>query len=252
MTILKTSLHKSLLVLALTSTPAFAFSTMNCLKDMIPLTDHGVFQRERKRVENPFFVNDKYLVFPEVEGGRLHGFYVYADDHAWYFDAVKDDAKTLKISDLTFKPEEGILELVGQPEGLETISLSYVPGYNPYESDSKGPVILGAAVLPVVGGLVTPKQPVQTVYYDPKRATEDELKAWVAKHTSGRKPAKVNSTVVNEKIVKLVSIEKPSQEQLWAPLKQELKLRKAWVKNNNLDEETFRRFGHVMETTCKQ
>jgi hypothetical protein len=225
---------------------------MSCLRDLIPITERGAFQRSRKSVERPFYVNDKYLVFPEVESGRLQGFFVYANDRAWYFDAIKIGSKTTKISDLTFKSEYGILELVAQPEGLETISIFYMPGYDPYESNSKNSVVIGSAVLPVVGSLVMPKPKVQTVYYNPKQAAKSDLQAWVAKHSGGRRPADVHSISVNQKLVKLVSTEKLGDHQLWAPLKQEFQLRKAWVKNNNLDEETFRRFGHVMETTCKQ
>lgn len=253
MTILKTSLRSSLLIFAAAaSSQAFAFSTMNCLRDLIPLTERGAFQRSRKSVERPFFVNDKFLIFPEIDNTRLQGFFVYANDRAWYFDAVKIGSRTTKISDLTFSRENGILELVAQPEGLETISIFYMPGYDPNESRSKNSVVLGSAVLPVVGSLVMTKPQAQPIYYNPKQATKEELQAWVAKHSGGRHPADIRSVVINQKLAKLVSTEKISGDQLWAPLKQEFNLRRAWVKNNNLDEETFRRFGHVMETSCKQ
>lgn len=235
------------------ASPAWAFNTLDCLRDLMPLTERGNFQPKRSNVEPPFFVDGGFLVFPEVVNKKLVGFFFYKGSKAWHFDAVKSaKGKTVAISNLKFSPATGMLQLVAQPEGLETVSLPYLPGYNPTEDNRDGAVVLGTSVLPVVGALVSRPDRAQLVYQDPRADADSRLKAWIHANSTGRRPAAVEDVKINKTIFHMLSLQSVNDERLWQPLKEELRLRQSWIKTSNLDEATFRKFNGVLQTSCKE
>lgn len=231
---------------------ASAASTYDCLRELMPLTERGNYQPKRKSVEAPFVVDGNYLVFPDISGGQLSGFYFYKGSQAWHFDAVVVNGKKKQISELQYKNEIGMIKLVAQPEGLETVALYYMPGYDPYSGNKEGPVMLGASVLPVVGALVSRPNKAKLHYVDPKQATDDRLKAWIFNQSTGRKPASADDIKLNQTLMHMASQEKMDESALWKPIKEELYLRRNWLKISNLDDATFRKFTHAMQTTCKE
>ena len=77
-----------LFLIVLVSAEASAFSSYDCLRELMPITDRATLQNKRQEVEAPFVVQDKYLVFPEVSNGTVSGFYFYGPKGAAYYDAV--------------------------------------------------------------------------------------------------------------------------------------------------------------------
>src|SRR4051794_37258385 len=123
MMILKTSQLSALCLALFSGIPAYALNRFDCLRELMPITDRAVLQKKRKGFEEPFPVNTKYLVFPEVGGGNVVGFYVYDRENAWYYDSVEQDktpagSRQTAIENLTFDGAKGMLELVAQPNGL--------------------------------------------------------------------------------------------------------------------------------------
>ncbi|NJL24396.1 MAG: hypothetical protein HC902_03980 [Calothrix sp. SM1_5_4] len=229
-------------------------NTFDCLRDLIPLTERALIRSQRKSVEEPFIIGGKYIVFPEVAGGKIAGFFVYDRAGAWHYDAVeeKPDGERKAIADLAPDAALGVLELVAQPRGLETLTIRYLPGFNPNESVKSGPVALGVSVLPVVGAFVSRPEQKKIAYYDPGQASDADLKRWLAERSSGRRPAENQEAPLNRTIQRLVSRKGREGNALWAPLKQELELRKNWIKTHNLDEATFKSLTRIMDTTCRE
>src|SRR5262249_39548908 len=159
---------------------------------------------------------------------------------AAFYDAVDKSGKVVHIGDLVFKKDEGVYELVAQPGGLETVTVQYLPGFRLVPSGRDGPVILGASVLPVIGAFVSRPVLDRTAYVDPKNINEMVIKKWMTERWEGRKPASVEDVPVHTTILKLKSVQAKATEDLWKPLKAELKLRKAWIQTHNLDEQAFK------------
>jgi hypothetical protein len=251
MMILKTSLL-NLLFLLIGAPQAFAFNEFDCLRDMLPVTAHGSFQSRRKGFEQPFMVDDSHMVFPEVQKKVVTGFYLYTRDGGWYYDAVQaGDKPPEPISALNQKGKV-LYQMVVQPAGLETVTLYYMPGFDARETNSEGPVMLGASVLPVVGAFVSRPEKTDFVYQNPTSVSEDELKSWVYRNMGGRKPAAASKIALSRSIVKLATKVPKSEAALYAPMKSELELREKWTEDRNLDDQTFRSLSRVMQTTCKR
>jgi hypothetical protein len=142
--------------------------------------------------------------------------------------------------------------MVAQPKGLETVTIFFMPGFDAKLTNQDGPVMLGASVLPVVGAFVSRPEKTDWVYQNPKQIGEDELKNWVHRNMGGRKPASPEEVVLSKRIVKLRTKTEKAQDALYAPLKNELSLREKWVESRNLDDQTFRNFNRVLQTTCNR
>lgn len=237
-----------LLALLFYTGAAAASDPYSCVRDLMPITELAAHQVHRSGVEKPFTLLQKYIVFPEVTRGRLSGFFVYSDDKAWYYDSVEGGQRLsdLKESDLK------MYDLVAQPNGLETLTISYLPGYRMGKSIRGGPVVLGASVLPVFGAVISPSnRDLRMVYHNPSDSSEDELKEWFYSHAS-RKPASVKDVQVRRQLLHLATLAPKRGEKLWEPLRAELKVRKAWVKTHNVDEASFRKLARLMDTTCRE
>lgn len=248
---MKTSRLSALLIAAGFSLPAGALNRFDCLRDLMPITEHGIFLHKRKGVEDPFAVsNGKYIVFPEISGYRVSGFYIYNNKGGWFYDAVEVSGKRRPLKELEFDSNHGIYELTAQPDGLETVSVQYLPGFDPKESDKEGPVMLGSSVLPVVGAMISRPAQRKVAYHNPAGAYEADLKKWMAHHHTGRSPASAKTIEITRSIFKM----HPSEQKrdIWAPLDTELKLRKEWIKTRNLDEQTFRDFNRLLQTSCAE
>lgn len=198
--ILKTKALRSLKLFALLISfrvGAEGFNTFDCLRDMMPLTAHGIYQKLRKNVEKPFMVGTKYIVFPEVISRKLSGFYVYDSAGAYFYDTIEtrteEGTTALPIAGLELKPERPLYQMVAQPAGLETVTIYYMPGYNAFESNTNGPVALGTAILPVIGALISRPEQYDYVYESPKDATDNRLHEWMAKENAGRSIASVGA-----------------------------------------------------------
>lgn len=237
---------------------ASAFNTFECVRDLLPVTDRASFQSKRQGVEEPFLLNDKYLVFPEVSNGTVSGFYFYGPKIAVFYDAIEikgTRSVTRYIGDLKFRPSEGIYEMVAQPTGLETVTVSYLPGYQMASSGRGGPVMLGSSVLPVIGAFVSRPAMHKAAYSNPSFANESDVKRWVAARSpnpGGRQPAAADKTEVVKTIVRLKTLHPKQEDELWRPLKQELKFRQDWIKTRNLDEKSFKQLTLIMEGSCKE
>lgn len=250
MMILKTSLL-SLIFLIVNAPQAFAFSEFDCLRDMLPVTSHGSFQAKRKGVEQPFMVDDNHMVFPEVANKVVTGFYIYTREGGWYYDSVQAPDKPGEPISALNQRGKVLYQMVAQPGGLETVTLYYMPGYDARETNQEGPVMLGSSILPVVGAFVSRPEKTEFVYQNPKEVSEDELKAWVYRNMSSRKPASASKIALTKMIVKLSVQNSKDGDAVLEPMKHELTLRRQWSENRNLDDQTFRSLTRVMQTTCK-
>lgn len=249
MMILKTSLL-SLILVAFISVDAWAFNEFDCLRDMLPVTSHGTFQSKRKGVEPPFMIEDKYMVFPEVRAKKVTGFYIYDHDNAWYFDAIQSgQAPAEPIASLNQKGKV-LYQMVVQPNGLETLTIYYMPGFDARRTNQNGAMVLGASVLPVVGAFVSRPEKADYFYQNPSSFSDDELKGWVFHNMSGRKPASANQVSLNKQMVKLIAKSAKVKDDLYGPLKRELELREKWIESKNLDDQTFKSFNRALQTTC--
>lgn len=257
---MKTNPHKILFLAVLSglALEASALNTFECVRDLLPATDRASFNTKRVGVEEPFLVNDKFLVFPEVTNGTVSGFYFYGPKVAAYYDAVEIKGKKSsirQIGDLVFRASEGVYDMVAQPSGLETVTVPFLPGYQSGSSGRNGPVMLGSSVLPVIGAFVSRPAMTKTYYHNPGAANESDIKRWVAARMpseGGRKPAMNEEGTVNRTIVHLRTVQNKSEEDLWRPLKHEFKLRREWIKSHNLDEKSFKQLSLIMEGSCKE
>ncbi len=248
---LKTSLL-NLIVLLIGAPQAFAFNEFDCLRDMMPVTAHGSFQPKRKGVEQPFMLDDTHMVFPAVEKKVVTGFYLYTRDSGWYYDAVQEGKKAPEPISALNQKGKMLFQMVAQPEGLETVTIYYMPGFDARETNSEGPVMLGASILPVVGAFVSRPEKAEFVYHNPVQVSEDELKGWVHRNMNGRKPAMASQIKLTRVMVKLTTANAKDQNAVLDPMKNELSLRQKWVEARNLDDHTFRSLSRVMQTTCKR
>ncbi len=258
--ILKTNRLKAitLFILAGLAPQASALNIFDCVKDLMPVTDRASFHTKRVGVEEPFLANDKFLVFPEVSNGIVSGFYFYGTNTAVYYDAIEikgTKSETRYIGDLAFRARDGMFEMVAQPSGLETVTVSYLPGYQSNSSGRSGPVMLGASVLPVIGAFVSRPAMVKRAYHDPSASNETDVKKWIAARTttgSDRMPASVDNVTINKTIARLKTLHGKSADDVMKPLKTEFKLRRDWVKSRNLDEKSFKQLSLIMEGSCKE
>jgi hypothetical protein len=229
-----------------------ALDAFECVRDLLPITAQAAFQGHRKDVEKPFMLSDKYMVFPEVRKGSVTGFFVYAAGNAWYYDSVeiKDAAeKSRPLGDLKRTGEFSLYSLVAQPQGLETIVLQFMPAFVNRETNGGGPVMLGASVMPVVGAFISrPNEQLSAAYRNPAEVDEASLKKWVSEHSS-RRPT--SAMELDHQLLHLATKRTKSKNELWEPILNEIKVRREWVQNHNLDEKSFQQLGRLMESTCK-
>ena len=235
---------------------AFALETFECVRDLIPITEQAAFQSKRKQVEKPFMASEKYMAFPQVIKDAVTGFFLYSSGHAWYYDSVESaDPSVIEtprsIADLKRTNQFTLFNLVVQPTGLETVTLQYMPGFGNNETTQGGPVILGSSLMPVVGAFMSrTNEQLAVVFRNPREVDNDDLKRWVYEHLS-RKPAAEGDITIEHQLLHLATRKELTKAELWRPMMDELKLRKVWVQNHNLDEDTFKKFSRIMETTCK-
>ncbi len=243
-----------LAVSAIVASP-HAFGTYNafeCLRDIMPITDRAAVQNKRGDVEEPFLVNNKFIVFPEVSNLVVTGFFFYGQKGAAYYDAAEVKGSLKSIGDLAFKKDDGIYELIAQPEGLETVTVHYLPGFKLAPGGKNGPMVLGATVLPVIGAFVSRPDMIKVAYQNPKEVNDIVVKKWMSESMGERRPASVDDIKLNATILRLKTIQEKSHEDLWKPFKHELRLRKNWIQTHNLDEKAFKQLSLILEGTCKE
>lgn len=230
---------------------AFASKSFECLRALIPVTDRAVLQSKRVGVEEPFLVNDKYIVFPAIDGKAVVGFYFYSAAGAKFYDAVDINGQTKTLVDLEFKRDHGVYDLIAQPAGLETVTVPYLPGFRYTIRKGGGPVVLGTSVLPVLGALVSRPNLESTSYHNPDDVNSNDLKRWVVDRQGDRAPASLDNVEIKRTILKLKTVAEKSREDLWSPIRTELHLRKTWIKTHNLDEKAFKQLSLAMDGSCK-
>jgi len=254
MMILKTNRLKlaALILIAVSGATASAYDTFACVRDLLPVTEAASFQVHRKGFEKPFMLSERFMAFPSISNDVVTGFFIYSADHAHHYDSVQNpDGSLTPLAALRRTNPNTLYQLVAQPDGLETVTLKYMPGYGQGESVKSGPVILGSSVLPVVGSFMSrTNAPLKVIYHNPMGLDEEVLKQWVYDHST-RRPANVQQLELDHQILHLATKTELDDKTLWAPLKRELELRKAWIQSHNLDEETFREFSRIKETSCK-
>jgi hypothetical protein len=231
-----------------------ALSRYECLRDFMNVADRGAFHVQRKFFEGPRLLQGKYIVFPEVGAGRVTGFFLYDEKSAWYFDGVELGGRAVEMGEVKADSQLGVLMMTAQPNGLETVTVPFLPGFSLYDSDTDGPVALGSSVLPVVGAFVSRPGQRKISYYDPSQSTDTEVMDWLGRHTSPRGPAAAGGDGGKKELprtlVKMVVMHAKTGDALWLPLKTELKIRRAWVQGHNLDQQTFKKLRRAMESSC--
>lgn len=255
MMILTKSLRKisAIVFLLLSGGPVRALVLFDCVRDIMPLTEAASSKSKRSGVEKPFLVDGKYLVFPEVRERKLTGFFIYLRDQAWFYDSVEKIAPASGITALKALPlfENQVYKMVVQPDGLETLTLEYMPGFLVEGEKRSASEVLGASVLPVVGAFVSRPKPRLEVYNSPADAREDDLRTWVSERQT-RRPANAAPVEVPRMMVRLINTTPKSKEALWAPLKAEHVLRKNWIQEHNLDQSSFRQLSALMTGACRE
>ncbi len=222
--ILKTKALNLFILLTTLNAGAEGFKTFECLRDMMPLTDRGSFQRTRVGVERPFVSGGKFIVFPEVVAKKVTGFYVYDAKGAYYFDSISSRENGVlqikAIGSLTRSQQFPIYQMTAQPGGLETVTIFFTPGLNFGQTNSAGPVYIGASVMPVIGALISRPDQYNYVYEDPTEVPEERLAAWIAHEQRGRGPASAEPRAPMARQIVSLSTKSPKQEaQLWPPLR---------------------------------
>lgn len=262
MMILKTKLGKLpglLLGLAVSASPARALDRVACLRDLLPATERGRGQIKRAGLGEPFLANTLDIVIPARQGRQVTGFYLYRGTRAWFYDhAVNARAVRTRIRDLRFVASDGIYDLVAHPEGVETVSIPFLPEFDPMEKEAAGPVMLGSSILPVIGAFVSRPDREDTAYINPRTLVPDDLQAWARRHGGGRSPAAAQSTAtaaastepLPTTILRLEATEMPTAD-LWRPLENELRARRAWVQTHNLDQQSFVVLTRAMAGACR-
>lgn len=257
MMILKTNQLKHYLLitgLLVLTDPVLAGSRFDCLRDLVPITDRASLGSQRKNVEAPFFINNNsHLVFPEVNKDLVTGFFLYGKKGAWYYDSIEESQGKLTPIKVLKPVDRAVYELVAQPDGLETVAILFLPGFRGSKRNKDGPVVLGASVLPVVGALVSRPEQSQNLYSDPAKASDDEISRWLRSHSYSRSPAGLDGDGKPIRtLARLATANPKDQKSLWAPIENEFKLRRNWVKTHNLDEQSFRALSRAMDTTCRE
>jgi hypothetical protein len=97
--------------------------------------------------------------------------------------------------------------------------------------------MLGSSVLPVLGAIVSRPESYDFVYRNPEPML-------------GRSPANAPSLPVE--MVALKTVSPKTQKRLWQPLYDELRLRKTWIKEHNLDEVTFKDLSRALDSSCRE
>lgn len=212
-------------------------SPFTCLRELMTVTDRGSFQRQRKDVETPFIREDRYIIFPEVVKKNVTGFFVYDEKNAYYYDTAVMGVESKKETPIAQLKAKKIFQMTVQPSGLDTLTIFYQPGFESEVATKDGPVMLGSSVLPIIGAVVSRPESYDYSYRVPEVS-------------GGRGPA--SASVVPTQMVSLKTKSPKSVERLWQPLNDELRLRKNWVKSNNLDEATFKNLSRIMDTTCRE
>lgn len=234
---------------------AGALDAFECVRDLMPITEAAAFQSKRQSVERPFMASPQFMVFPEVGSVGLTGFYIYSQGKAWYYDSTRARRSRVPaqpITDIKVDAEHTLLELVAQPLGLESVILRYLPGFGVKETTRSGPVMLGSSVLPVIGALVSRSdEQLRLIYNNPDEFSETELKQWIHSR-SARRPANAKDIQIHRKMLQLSTLNSKTGEALWKPLKDELRLRKLWVQEHNLDEDSFKKLSLVLQSSCKE
>ncbi len=229
---------------------------VRCLIEMMPISDRLSLGTARKNIEAPFVLRDRYVVFPAVKAKKVVGFYIYSDKKASYYDSVEVDLGATRVqrdlAKLEFSADHGVFDLITQHDGLETISIEYLPGFDPSTTDSTGAAVLGASVLPVVGAFVSRPNQEKISYYNPKKATEAEIQNWVYSQMQGsRRPANASDLPAVEKTVLKLKVKgRMSKDELLRPLREEIKIRRNWLKTNNLDEKTWSELNRILSMGC--
>ena len=200
---------------------------VECLRDLIPITDNVSYRMRRAGVERPFVVSGKFVVFPEVQGAQLTGFYIYTDKSKKYYDAVMGKKS---VADLA---AGFVYDLVAQPDGLETVTVSYTPQMSQQSSRTPSSAAVGSSMLPVVGVLVEfqENRKAKAIYNDPSKLSQ--------------------TAAFDRKLMQLSTKKSKSSADLLSPLRAELKIRKDWIQRANLDNESFKQLNKVLQTTCK-
>ena len=238
---------------------AEGFNTFECLRDLLPATDRGSYQSDRNQVERPFVINNKYIVFPEIKGRGLTGFFLYDRLGAYYYDSIEAKGaagnKITPIAELSAAKDKTLYQMVVQPGGLETVTIYYMPGFDSKETNASGPVVLGTSVLPVIGAFVSRPDQYDSVYQNPSAVPDGRLKEFISAGQS-RRPASASKEApalkIDRKIVSLGSRKIKDNARLWQPLKDELALRRDWIKKTNLDAKTSRDIARPLNGPCKQ
>lgn len=195
-----------------------SYNVIDCLRELIEISDHGVF-KNRKGFEQPVSLSREFLAFPEIRNNKLNGFYIYNRDAAFYYDAVEfPDGQRVAIKELAYKEEVGIYRMTAQPLGLETVSIDYLPGFDPDKNGRQ--------------------------YNSPALQPERVVKKWMFPE---QKDAEIKHT-----LLRLLSQGSKTPEQLWAPVHEEKKMRRSWIQRHNLDQAAFRNLNRVLEGVCRE
>ena len=233
-----------------------------CLKTLLPLTKDRADVIRPDGTEPPFMINENYLAFAAAEKGRVAGFYVYDHDQAWYYDTVERPGGApgrTPLKALRADRDSGVIELTAQPNGLETIAISHLPGFGPnflaVEATYANTAILGASVLPVVGAFIPHPKGRDLAYHDPRRVKPRDLETWFTRQglvATERTSTSDHEGSIARTILKLAVGTAKTPRELWAPLDREIERRRAWVKQNNIDLVTFGGLNKAMQNGCRQ
>ena len=105
--------------------------------------------------------------------------------------------------------------------------------------------------MPVIGALVSRPEQYDYVYQNPHDLPEERLQAWsIQQKSSGRSPA--SETPIRRQLVSLSVRISKNEKELWRPLHDELRLRREFVRDSNIDDQTFKGLNRVMSSSCRQ
>lgn len=221
-------------VLVLQSAPARAADRppsdrrVECLRRLLPITALSRLQSKRAGIDPPLALGSGHVAFPQTSGRHVTGFFIYGPGAARHYDKVAwSDSELERVADLLPTPDRGVLDLVAQPDGMETVVIPFLPGLSFSDGRSFG-----------------------AVYRSPQDAKDSEIARVISGTGRGeRSPASGGGNAVRRTVVRLVESDLKG-EQVWAPIERELKLRYDWIRNHNIDESTFKDLASVM-TKCR-
>lgn len=229
---LKTNPHRlGLFLIFLLSFTARA-DEIACLRELLPVTDKVSFQRDRRGLEKPFVLADKFIVFPEIKEGKVSGFYVYGKKRGQYYDVVQAPGKKLPARTALSDLAQGIVyDMVAQPDGLETVTIAFAPQLRERPARTPSSAALGASMLPVVGAFVA--------LQDKKESTPVYIRPELSPNNKNPR-----------KLMQLATSNKKSQDEIARPLKDELEIRRKWIQEANLDDATFKDLSRILQHSC--